>query len=183
MNTLAQQFRRALGKAFRHAPLAHAAAPPTLLDWGRWYLPHHFTKPSSLMHTWLATQLDRTRTERGLKINLIGPRGGAKSTVGTLAYVLRAVVEGKEPYIWIISDTKDQARSHLEAVKSELADNVRLRREYPHAAWAPLRWQRRRSGTGERRLNRSVWRRAAAARPAARRASPHADRVRRLAER
>jgi predicted phage terminase large subunit-like protein len=142
MNPLAQHFRRALAKAFRHAPLAHSAAPPTLLDWGRWYLAHHFTKPSSLMHTWLATQLDRTRTERGLKINLIGPRGGAKSTVGTLAYVLRAVMEGKEPYIWIISDTKDQARSHLEAVKSELAGNYRLRREYPHATWTPVRWQR-----------------------------------------
>ncbi len=42
------------------------------------------------MHTWLAEQLDQMRTARGQKLNLLGPRGGAKSTIGTLAFVLRA---------------------------------------------------------------------------------------------
>ena len=36
----------------------------------------------------------------------------AKSTVATLCYVLRAALEGWEPYIWIVSDTSDQAARH-----------------------------------------------------------------------
>ena len=75
------------------------------------------------MHDWLGEQLDSLHNERGSKINLIGPRGSAKSTIATLCYVLRAAVEGWEPYIWIVSDTKEQAQMHLENVKTELIDN------------------------------------------------------------
>ena len=73
-----------------------------------------------------ATQLNTLHTHRGSKINLIGPRGSAKSTIATLCYVLRAAVEGWEPYIWIVSDTKEQAQTHLENVKTELVENRRL---------------------------------------------------------
>jgi hypothetical protein len=76
------------------------------LEWGRAYLPNYFAKPPSAMHEWLGRQLDTMRVERGLKVNLIGPRGSAKSTIASLCYVLRAAVEGWEPYIWIVSDTK-----------------------------------------------------------------------------
>ena len=76
--------------------------PSTTLAWGRRYLPKYFAKPSSTMHEWLGAQLDAFRKERGTKVNLIGPRGSAKSTIATLCYVLRAAVEGWEPYIWIV---------------------------------------------------------------------------------
>ena len=55
-----------------------------------------------------------------IKLNVVGPRGGAKSTIGSLAFVLRSAVEAREPYIWIVSDTKHQAVSHLENLKAEL---------------------------------------------------------------
>jgi predicted phage terminase large subunit-like protein len=80
-------------------------------------------------------------TQRGTKLNVIGPRGGAKSTLGTLTHVLRAAVEGWEPYIWIISDTKHQARCHLENIKLELADNTRLAQDYPQAIGKRLIWR------------------------------------------
>ncbi|MEX2138668.1 MAG: phage terminase large subunit [Pirellulales bacterium] len=85
------------------------------------------------MHTWLADQLDAMHADaapRGQKLNILGPRGGAKSTLVTLAFVLRAALENREPYIWIISDTRHQAIAHLENLKDELADNVQLDEAY-----------------------------------------------------
>lgn len=115
--------------------------PTTTLAWGRKYLPNHFAKPASAMHHWLAEELDAMHIERGAKINLIGPRGSAKSTIATLCYVLRAALEGWEPYIWIISDTMEQAQIHLENVKAEIIANAQLKRDYPMAAGAGVYWR------------------------------------------
>lgn len=112
-----------------------------LLDWGRLYLPGHFRLPPSAMHVWLAERLDAMRLARGARLNVLGPRGGAKSTIGTLAYPLRAAVEGWEPYIWIISDTRHQASSHLENVKAELLDNTLLAAAYPAATSRGTVWR------------------------------------------
>jgi predicted phage terminase large subunit-like protein len=93
------------------------------------------------MHTWLADQLDQLPPvidaagkpcrRQGVKLNILGPRGGAKSTLVTLAFVLRAALENREPYIWIVSDTRHQAIAHLENIKDELADNAKLAAAYP----------------------------------------------------
>jgi predicted phage terminase large subunit-like protein len=91
------------------------------------------------MHTWLAAQLDEMHPLRGAditvcltgkKLNVLAPRGSAKSTLVTLAFALRAALEGREPYIWIISDTRHQAIAHLENLKDELADNATLVEAY-----------------------------------------------------
>ena len=110
---------------------ARAAECRSLLAWGRRYLPGHFSRPSSAMHEWLDERLAAFSQSRGSRLNVIGPRGHAKSTIGTLAYVLKCAVEAREPYIWIVSDTKEQAQLHLENVKRELAENVRLAGDYP----------------------------------------------------
>jgi len=111
------------------------------LSWGRHYLADHFRRPPSKMHQWLGSQLDGLQKNRGTKINVIGPRGGAKSTIGTLCYVLRVVMEGWEPYIWIVSDTKNQAQTHLENIKTELEQNKRLAKDYPRVAGQGPRWR------------------------------------------
>ncbi len=128
----------------RFAPKAReTAAPDSLgtLSWGRRYLVEHFRRPPSQMHRWLGDQLDSIREKRGTKINVIGPRGGAKSTIGTLCYVLRVAVEGWEPYIWIVSDTKNQAQTHLENIKNELEENERLARDYPEVVGQGPCWR------------------------------------------
>ncbi len=112
-----------------------------LLEWGRKYLPQHFTRPASSMHRWLAGELDAMWQNRPAKLNVLGPRGGAKSTIGTLAYPLRAAVERWEPYVWIVSDTKHQAAAHLENVKSELIENPRLASDYPDAVGRGPVWR------------------------------------------
>lgn len=117
------------------------AAALGLLDWGRLYLPEHFVLPPSLMHRWLADRLDAMGEGRGAKLNVLAPRGSAKSTVATLACVLRAAVTRAEPYVWIVSDTRHQARAHLENVKAELEDNHRLAADYPDAAGRGPVWR------------------------------------------
>lgn len=115
--------------------------PRHTLAWGRTYLPQHFAQPASAMHEWLGRQLDLMHTRRGSKLNLIGPRGSAKSTIATLCYVLRVALEKREPYIWIVSDTREQAHTHLENVKAELVDNRRLTADYPRAAGRGGHWR------------------------------------------
>ncbi|MEM8864186.1 MAG: hypothetical protein AAGF31_01415 [Planctomycetota bacterium] len=113
----------------------------SLLSWGRRLLPGHFAKPPSAMHQWLAGLLDTFSHQRGQKVNLIGPRGSAKSTIATLAHVLRVAVCHEEPYIWIVSDTKSQARSHLENIKTELTENRELLTAFPELTSSAPVWR------------------------------------------
>ncbi|MHB8900409.1 MAG: hypothetical protein ACYC6Y_16785, partial [Thermoguttaceae bacterium] len=126
-------------------PSAPKAPPdPTdsgLLAWGQKFLPDHFLKPPSEMHLWMAGRLDRMAKDRGERLNVLGPRGGAKSTVATLAYPLREALLNREPYIWILSDTMHQAHAHLENLKAELLDNPLIARRYPRAAGRGPVWQ------------------------------------------
>jgi predicted phage terminase large subunit-like protein len=137
-----RRWRRARAGSAAGAVARRQEFPPQpTLDWGQQFLAHHFVKPASPMHHWLGAQLDRFQHARGLKINLIGPRGSAKSTIATLCYVLRAALEGHEAYIWIVSDTKEQAHTHLENVKIELVENPLLADAYPDAAGEGRHWR------------------------------------------
>lgn len=113
-----------------------------LLDWGRRFLPHYFCSSASALHLRLETAFAACDERRGLKLNVVGPRGGAKSTVGTLAWVLRSAVERREPYVWIVSDTKAQAENHLENIRAELLDNAELAATYPQAVGRGSLWRR-----------------------------------------
>src|SRR3954471_14874160 len=115
----------------RGASVYRGDLPTTTLAWGRALLPAHFAKTASRMHEWLGVELDSLLVNRGSKVNVIGPRGSAKSTIATLCYVLRAAVERQDRYIWIVSDTKEQAQTHLENVKTELVENQKLAEYYP----------------------------------------------------
>jgi predicted phage terminase large subunit-like protein len=126
--------------------------PMKTLEWGRLYLPDHFRRRPSQMHEWLGEQLDDMHLRRGTRINVIGPRGGAKSTIGSMCYVLRAALEGWEPYIWIISDTSSQAETHLKNVKAELESSKLLARDYPKATGKGPVWK-----TDSIQLNNGVW--------------------------
>jgi predicted phage terminase large subunit-like protein len=138
VDMLYSEYAQCHGRARRQAA---GRAPLDLLAWGRKYLPRHFQRPPSRMHAWLARRLDMMRLRRGVKLNVLAPRGSAKSTLGTLAFPLRAALEGWEPYIWIVSDTRHQACAHLENLKAELVDNPRLAEDYPAAAGRGRVWR------------------------------------------
>ncbi|MCL2305233.1 MAG: phage terminase large subunit [Planctomycetaceae bacterium] len=112
-----------------------------MLKWTLHYLGEHCTKAPSKMHRWLCERLDRINTERGTKLNVLAPRGAAKSTIGTFAYPLREALEQREPYIWILSDTMSQAHAHLENIKAELIDNRKLRERYPQGTGKGPTWR------------------------------------------
>ena len=137
--TWCDDFARQHGRARRQARRGNGGLD--LLAWGRKYLPEHFRRPPSNMHRWLAEQFDAVQTARGTKLNVLGPRGGAKSTIGTLCLPLRAAVECWEPYIWIVSDTKHQACAHLENIKAELIENRQLAEDFPDVVGQGLVWR------------------------------------------
>lgn len=125
MNHFIRIARNRIDRARR---LIHDRMP--LLEWSRLFLPHHTERPFSKLHYWLADRLDDATQLRDQKINLVGPRGSAKSTIATLCYLLKRVCEGDEPYIWLISDTKGQAQTHLENIRHELGGNQALQDAY-----------------------------------------------------
>lgn len=106
-------------------------ATRSLRAFGRLYLPHHFTKPPSRMHEELYQMLDGLHQRPGARIAIAAPRGNAKSTLISLAYVLWSVVCGHHRFIVLISDTADKAAEFLEHIKHELVHNDRLVADYP----------------------------------------------------
>jgi len=121
-----------------HAPRGESNR---FLAWAHTYLPAHFTRPPSLMHNWLGFELNRLQEHRGSKLNVLGPRGSAKSTIATLAYPLWLAVQQLEPYIWLVSDTRHQAYAHLENLKAELVGNPTLQADYPDATGPGPVWR------------------------------------------
>lgn len=102
-----------------------------LLQWSQKFLGSHFSSAPSKMHKWLCTKIDSLNASAPLRLNVLAPRGAAKSTIGTLAFPLKAALDRTQSYIWIVSDTMSQAHAHLENIKSELEQNELLANAYP----------------------------------------------------
>jgi predicted phage terminase large subunit-like protein len=148
-------FERLIQRICAHSPEARSyrriGQHRDLLAWGRHYLPAYFRQPPSKMHTRLAQELAEFNHTRGGRLNVLAPRGGAKSTLVTLAYVLRCALEEREPYIWVVSATRDQARQHMHHIRTELETNPRLAQDYPDATGRGLSWR-----AGSLHLNNGV---------------------------
>ncbi|WP_460184946.1 phage terminase large subunit [Thermopirellula anaerolimosa] len=127
--TLYREIAQRHGRARRMQATATERAD--LLAWCRRFLPEHFRLPPSRMHQVVAAELVAMSRRRGGKLNVLAPRGSAKSTLASLGYPLWAVLEGGERYVWLVSDGRRQARAHLENIAAELEENRALRREYP----------------------------------------------------
>lgn len=110
------------------------------LTWGAKYLPRYYTRQPSAMHRWIAEKLQAARRQRGARINVVGPRGGAKSTVGNTTYALRRAVEGTEPYIVLLGKTSKMADKQLGHIRRELEENQLLARDYPEACGRGSVW-------------------------------------------
>ena len=113
-------------------------------DLARWLgemLPGHFRLRPGKMHRWMLERFAQMTHGRGARLNVMGPRGSAKSTVATLGYVLWCVAHRHEPYVWIVSETGDQARGHLNNLRGELEGNARLQRLYGEACLPGGTWR------------------------------------------
>lgn len=59
------------------------------------------------------SELDGLEASRPQRLYVGAPRDHAKSTVITLEHVARQALSGRDPYIWVCSDTQRLARKHL----------------------------------------------------------------------
>ena len=74
---------------------------------------------------------DQPAPARGERIAVAAPRGHAKSTLVSQAYVLWSLCYQREQFIVLISNTGQQAEEMLEHIKTELLSNDALRRDFP----------------------------------------------------
>ncbi len=93
------------------------------------YLPHYLTiAPAEFHDELLSTLSDHSQK----MIEVMGFRGSAKSTFGSLALPLWAALEHPKlyPFIIPIADTNAQADSNIANIKEELENNQQLRQDY-----------------------------------------------------
>jgi len=112
-----------------------------LETFARRFLGHYLTLSPSPLHRWLSEELGILPWRRGTMLNVLAPRGAAKSTWLSLALPLWCAVEGMEPYIVLTADTTDQAGKYLDAVRAELEGNEDLCKAYPHSAGVGPVWR------------------------------------------
>jgi predicted phage terminase large subunit-like protein len=93
------------------------------------YLPHYLDKQPASFHAELLGTLGE-HAER--MIEVIGFRGSAKSTFGSLALPLWAALEYPEQYNFIIpiADTGTQANLNIANIKEELENNLMIKQDY-----------------------------------------------------
>ncbi|MEM9084166.1 MAG: hypothetical protein AAGB34_11265, partial [Planctomycetota bacterium] len=95
------------------------------------YLQHHLVCEPSRMHEELFELLNEATFNRNERIAIAAPRGHAKSTIVSLAYVLWCVLYGHEDHVLLISATQEQAAQHLATIRDELASNQLLKADFP----------------------------------------------------
>lgn len=113
---------------------------------GRTYLPHYLTAPSSKMHKKFYVQFREVieaanDSGEGARIAKAAPRGNAKSTLSSLILPLWCLLFSKRLFIIIISDTTGQADEFLEFIKAELEINERLAEDFPQIVTEGPRWK------------------------------------------
>jgi hypothetical protein len=137
--------RRSSAPSYALSALREKARRLTPLDWNYSFLPDYFGNfdPADF-HADLADVTATLHLARGSKHSRIAPRGGAKSTWWTLAYPLRAALEGWEPYTLILSDSSSQADQHLDNIKKEIEDNPLIRAVYQRESGAGPEWNQSR---------------------------------------
>lgn len=112
-------------------PEIRRAAAQSLKGFCLTYLPHHFPADLSDFFDEMAAALQDHDTKR---LEIIGFRGCAKSTMASLALVLWAALEhpDKYPFIIMLADTRSQASINAATVQYELRNNDLILRDYGH---------------------------------------------------
>jgi hypothetical protein len=116
--------------------IRHAAAK-TLKGFCLTYLPHHFPADLSDFFDEMAGALQDYDTKR---LEIIGFRGCAKSTMASLALVLWAALEHSDeyPFIILLADTRGQASINAANVQNELRNNELIPRDDGHLKYKKI---------------------------------------------
>ncbi len=105
------------------------------------YFPHYIKGEPSVVHTWIYKTVPPLIDDSvGHLIEISAPRGEAKSTLTTQLLNIWCIVTGRKHFIPIVMDAFDQAATMLEAIKAELAENPRLKMDFPESTGAGRVW-------------------------------------------
>src|SRR5580700_8827339 len=118
-------------------PEIRRAAAKTLKGFCLTYLPHHFPADLSDFFDEMAQALEAHDIKR---LEVIGFRGCAKSTMASLALVLWAALEhpDKYPFIIMLADTRGQASINAASVQHELRNNDLILKDYEHLKYRKI---------------------------------------------
>lgn len=118
-------------------PEIRRAAAKTLKGFCLTYLPHHFPADLSDFFDEMSGALEDYDIKR---LEVIGFRGCAKSTMASLALVLWAALEypDKYPFIIMLADTRGQASINAATVQHELRNNDLILKDYGHLKYKRL---------------------------------------------
>lgn len=106
------------------------------------YFPHYVKSSPATLHEWLLDEFQRiVDNNEGDHLAVAAPRGHAKSTIITQLGTLWCICTGRKKYPIIVMDALEQALPMLEAIKSELEFNSRLRLDFPEATGRGRCWQ------------------------------------------
>lgn len=127
--TALNDYRMTLARRLSEERRALAAESPR--RFAQIYLGAHCSKPFSSMHDDLFMQLQALIKKRGGRLAIAAPRGHAKSTIVSLAFVLWCLLYEQEKLILLVSATRDQAVQLLGHIKEQLLRNELLRMDFP----------------------------------------------------
>jgi len=118
-------------------PEIRRAAAKTLKGFCLTYLPHHFPLELSDFFDEMCDALQDADIKR---LEMIGFRGCAKSTLASLALPLWAALEHPElyPFIILLADTRGQASINAASVQYELRNNDLILRDYGHLKYKKI---------------------------------------------
>ncbi len=96
------------------------------------YMSDHLKYKPSQVHKYIYAKLQKASNVRGTKLAIAAPRNFGKSTLITLIYILYSICYDKEKFIVVISNTAYQSMRMLDNIKSEILNNEKLRKDFPH---------------------------------------------------
>lgn len=102
------------------------------------YFPHLLEAKPSRFHRWFFDRMNELKP--GSKILIAAPRGNAKTTLARLL-MLWHIIRGDIHFAVVISDTVDQAKASVEAIKIELEENPRLSKDFSDCVGEGPVWQ------------------------------------------
>ena len=114
-------------------------APP-YRDWAAEYLSNLFGKSWSQMHRDFGTDFDFMTRHRGVRMGYVAPRGGGKTKHLCVGYPLYAICHNLEAFILLAGSSASLPEASLDTIKSQLVNNLALRRDYPHATGQGRVW-------------------------------------------
>lgn len=122
LRSILSEARKAFDKDTPEIRMARVARASEDFDFfKKTYFPHYFARPAAKFHQ------EMIRLALGnLRVVFAAPRGHAKSTVVTFAFVLWMLLTGRSMFAIVVSASAPEARAFLGSIREELEENQKI---------------------------------------------------------